>query len=68
MFVPPTYPAATIFNRDDLDRIQECVCGHEVKLRDCLACFTHAIGSEVYTWHAVCPGDCFTKRMTVGVA
>jgi hypothetical protein len=69
MFIPPTFHAETLnFSDAQLDGPQKCLCGNDVKLRDCVVCWTHHPESNDYGWFAACHGQCITAQVTEGSA
>ena len=68
MFHPPTFHASSIFDDAELESEQSCLCGKTVKLKDCLACYTHKKGSNSYGYFAACSGQCIVAHVTEGSA
>ena len=70
MFVPPTYPAHVLnFTDAQLDAMQKCLCGKDVKLRDAVVCWTHPLNNnENYGWFTACDTNCITAKVTEGAA
>lgn len=69
MFHPPTYQAASLnFSDERLDTPMKCLCGKDVKLRDCLASYTTSPNDPVPGWYAACHGNCVVAHITEGNA
>lgn len=68
MFIPPSYPVATVFNEDKLDTVCECMCGHKVPLRGGIACYTHKLGSDDHGWFLACNPACMIGNLCEGSA
>lgn len=69
MFHPPTYQAESLdFSDERLDAPLQCMCGKEVKLRDCLACWTTSPNDKEPGWYAACNGFCIVAHVTEGNA
>lgn len=69
MFHPPSFKADSLnFSDEKLDEPMKCMCGNDVKLRDCVVCWTHHPNSEDYGWFAACHGNCILAQVTEGSA
>lgn len=70
MFHPPAFQAATLDIPDEVldDPNQDCLCGHKVKLRGCIALWTTHPSDKTPHWYAACHGNCILAHVTEGNA
>lgn len=69
MFHPPAYKAESLdFSEEKLDAPLACMCGKEVKLRDCICVWTTSPVDKKPQWYAACTGSCITAHVSEGNA
>ena len=66
MFIPFTVRAADT-SLDQEQRLK-CVCGKDVRLGDCLVCWTQAGKDPEPGFYAVCAPECIVARLPQGSA
>lgn len=69
MFHPPTYAAASLaFSPERLDAPVKCLCGKDVKMRDCLVSWTTSPADKEPGWYVACHGNCIVAHIAEGNA
>lgn len=69
MFIPPLYKAESLnFSEEKLDEELACMCGNQVKLRNCICIYTTSQQAPQPSWYAACTIPCIVKHVSEGNA